>query len=82
MANKPVVTESPVTSESKPEADRLALVLAAFNAAPSAQITAFGQMVVDVAKAQGLDYFTMSAGKKAAHTRRVKEAVKAAGITL
>jgi hypothetical protein len=83
MANKPTITESPVTeSAEKPAVDKLAAVLAAFNAAPASQITAFGQMVVDVAKAQGLDYFTMTAGKKAAHTRRVKEAIKAAGISL
>jgi hypothetical protein len=62
--------------------DQLSAVLAAFNAAPASQVSAFGRMVLDVAKAQGVDYSALTAGRKAAFTRRVKEAMKTAGVTI
>jgi hypothetical protein len=60
----------------------LALILAAMRSTPAKVQTALEQMVLDVAEAEGFDYTHATAGRKAAFTRRVKEAVKAAGITL
>jgi hypothetical protein len=57
-------------------------VLAAFAAKPVQTVSPLHKMVREVAAKQGVDYDSMTAGQKAAFTRRVAAAVKASGIKL
>jgi hypothetical protein len=57
-------------------------VLQALRTQPQATMSELGKLVIAAAKAEGFDYSNATAGKKAAFTRRVKDAVKSSGISL
>jgi hypothetical protein len=57
-------------------------VMAALANRPTRQASKLEHMVRQVAVRQGINLDTLTAGKKAALTRQVKEACKAAGISL
>ena len=64
------------------EPSNLDKVLAAMATKPARQASALHRMVAAVAERQGINLDTLTAGKKAALTRSVKEACKASGISL
>lgn len=68
--------------KSAPVTTDLDRVIAAFHAQPQQTMSAMDKMTRSVASREGVDFDTLTPGKKAAFTRRVKLAVKTAGITL
>jgi hypothetical protein len=68
--------------KSAPVTTDLDRVLAAFHAQPQQTISAMDQMVRDVAAREGVDLASLTPGRKAVFTKRVKLAMKSAGITI
>jgi hypothetical protein len=77
-SGKPVTAQ--VTSANAPSA--LDLIRAAMKSAPSKKQSNLDKTVLLLAKEEGFDYEHETAGKKAAFTRKVKDAIKASGVTL
>jgi hypothetical protein len=71
------ITRTP--SKSAPVSD-LDKVLLAYRAQPQATVSASDSMVRSVAAAEGIDLASLTPGRKSAFTKRVKKAMKAAGI--
>ena len=75
MANETKTAPAPVMSD-------FDKIMAAMSTTKVTAESALRTQTIAVCKAKGIDFDSLTAGKKARWTLRVKEAAKAAGVTL